>query len=327
MPIRVEQDDRIRAMGSVLLLTNLIQMNDCWKYPTVKTFTLQHVEPYRDHPCAVAARQMDPPKSMGSSFQCFAVCLCHESGRFAVPAGLSGFGQEFLDLDFVNLLSDFCLSADLPGLWMMTSSLWAETVSDCRAMLVEENPGPFLDLFYGDTSGDLIVIPSPLNPTSFSYGPRAGGAAYAIIGPPNVPKDIPDAVRYLHHGHDFQNAVFHEFSHSLLNVAEDRVSQVALCLYDAFGSMPTNEKFRDIYGPAPSRLWFDELMIRAATALYEKEMGRDDGAAAYLARQQDEYGLGWIYPIYEALDRYLSDRKAGRYEGLHEYLQSLTAPR
>lgn len=323
MPIQAEQDDRLRAVGSVLLLTDLIHMNDYWKYPAVKTLTLKHVEPCRDHPCAVAAREMDPPKSMGAAFQCFAVYLGSEGARFALYAGLSDFGQEFLDRDFANLLSDFCLSTGLRELWTRTSELWDETVSDCRVMLAEEDPGPFLDLFYGNIAADLIVVPSPLSPTSFSYGPCAGNVAYAIIGPPNVPKDSSAEVRYLSLGRSFQGAVFHELSHSLLNMAEGRVPEVALGVYEAFGSMPTNEKFRDIHGSDPSRLWFDELLIRAATALYDNEMGRTDRADAFLARQQEEYGLGWIRPVYVALDRYLAERKEGRYAGLHEYLGTL----
>lgn len=267
----------------MLLLTDLIHMNDYWKYPTVKTLVLEHLEPYRDHPCAVAAREMDPTKSMGAAFQCFAVHLRAEGDRFIVRTDLPDFGQEFLERDFGRLLSDFYLSTGLPELWARTSGLWEETVHDCRALLAEEDPGPFLDLFYGNIAADLVVVPSPLNATSFSYGPCAGNVAYAIIGPPNVPKDSPDEVRYLSLGRSFQRNVFHELSHSLLNMAEDRVPEVASRAYDAFGSMPTNEKFRDIYESEPSRLWFDELLIRAATALYEKEMGRTEAADAFSA--------------------------------------------
>lgn len=323
MRIRVELDDRIRSVGSVLLLTDLVHMNDYWKHPKVKTLTLQHVARYRDHPCAVAAREMDPSKSMGATFQCFAVYLRAKGARFVHRADLPGFGQEFLNRDFANLLYDFHLSADLLELWTWTSQLWDQTVSDCRAALAEEDPGPFLGLLYGNIPADLIVVPAPLNPTGFSYGPHVGRTAYAIIGPPNVCKDSPDEVRYLGHGHQFQNVVFHELSHSLLVMAKDRAPQVAPRLSEAFASMPTNEKFRAIYGSDPDCMWFDELLIRAATALYDTEMGRQDRAEAFLACQQEEYGLGWIRPIYATLQRYLTERKAGTYAGLHEYLETL----
>lgn len=323
MPIRVEQDDRIRAVGSVLLLTDVIKMNDYWKHPAVKQLSLEHVTPYRDHPCAQAAREIDPTRSMGAAFNCFAIQLNFAEGRFTATSPPSSYGEEFGRLGFADLLSDFYNAAGLASFWESTADLWEETVTDCRNMLAEEDPGVFLSVFYGDIAGDLVVVPSPLNPTSFGYGPRAGRTAYAIIGPPNVARESPDPVRYLHFGHSFQDCIFHEFSHSLLNLAEDSAPDVAGRLYTLFGSMPTNTKFRDIYDHIPNRMWFDELVIRAATALYEKEMGREDEATAFLRRQEDEYGLGWIGPVYESLSDYLIQRKAGVYSGLDEYLPVL----
>lgn len=323
MPIRVKQDDRIRAVGSVLLLTDFIEMNDTWKRPMVKALSLEHVAPYRDHPCAQVAREIDPTRSMGAAFHCFAVQLDFAGGRFTPTSPPSSYGEEFERLGFADLLSDFYNAAGLVPFWESTADLWEEIVEDCRNMLAEEDPGGFLDLLYGDTAADLVVVPSPLNPTSFGYGPRAGLTAYAIVGPPNVARENPDPVKYLHFGHGFQDFIFHEFSHSLLNLAEDSAPDVAGHLYTLFGSMPTNPKFRDIYDHTPNRMWFDELVIRAATALYKKDMGREDEAAAFLRRQENEYGLGWIGPVYGALGDYLVQRKAGAYSGLDDYLPVL----
>ena len=216
MPVRDEQDDRIRAVGSVLLLTDLIKMNDYWKHPAVKQLSLEHVTPYQSHPCAQAAREIDPTRSMGAAFHCFAVQLDLAGGRFTPTSPPSSYGAEFGRLGFAGLLSDFYNHAGLAAFWESTADLWEETVTDCRNMLAEEDPGGFLDLFYGDAAADLVVVPSPLNPTSFGYGPRAGRMAYAIIGPPNVAPESPDEVRYFHWKRQFQGLVFHEFSHSLL---------------------------------------------------------------------------------------------------------------
>jgi hypothetical protein len=43
----------------------------------------------------------------------------------------------------------------------------------------------------------------------------------------------------------------------------------------------------------------------------------------YLERQEDEYGLGWIKPLYNALGLYLRKRKAGEYAGLREFLPEI----
>jgi hypothetical protein len=53
----------------------------------------------------------------------------------------------------------------------------------------EEDPSEFLRLLYGELAVRLVAIPAPLNPTSFSYGPRVESTAYAIVGPPNVKKE------------------------------------------------------------------------------------------------------------------------------------------
>ena len=162
-----------------------------------------------------------------------------------------------------------------------------------------------------------------MNPTSFGYGPRVGSTAYAIVGPPNVKKDSPEPVRYRLHQRQFQALLFHEFSHSLLNLVEDSVQESSERIYAACSLMPTNAKFRDIYGSDPDRIWFDELFIRAATALYDYELGRESLALAYLDRQEDEYGLGWIKPLYSALGLYLTRRKAGEYAGLREFFPEI----
>jgi len=330
MPIQVRQDDRIRAVASVLLLTELVHMNDYWKHPTVKTLSMEYLAPYRDHPCAKASREIDPTQSMGSAFHCYAVQLDLSSGRFTPksepsPFEASSFAR-FEELRFADLLTDFYHDAGLATFWEKTADLWDETIADCRAMLAEEDPGVFLDLFYGHSAAHLVVVPSPLNPTSFSYGPWVGGTAYAIVGPPNVAQGSSCPVRYSHLKREFQGCLFHEFSHSLLNMVEDSVPETAEHLYAIFSIMPSNKKFQDLYAEGPnSRLCFDEILIRAATALYEKEMGREVSGTAYLARQEEEYGLGWIRPLYQALDEYLMQRKAGKYQGLAEYLPKLEA--
>jgi hypothetical protein len=326
MRIVVEIDDRVRAMGSVLLLTDLINMNDSWKRPEVKTLTLEHLARYYDHPCAVAAREIGPSKSMGSSFQCYAVGLEYVGGRFmetAPPKDFPLFGATPERHSFSDLLTDFCEATGLNSFWQRTSHLWDETVADCRRMLSEEDPSDFLSLLYGEVDVRLVAIPAPSNPTSFSYGPREGSTAYAIVGPPNVKKDSPEPVRYRLLGRRFQALLFHEFSHSLLNLVEDSARESSERIYALCGSMPSNAKFRDIYGHDPDRIWFDELFIRAATALYDRALGRESGALAYLERQEDEYGLGWIRPLYNALEHYLRMRKAGEYAGLSEFFPEI----
>ena len=182
MPIRVEQDDRVRATGSVLLLTDMIDMNDSWKRPEIKALSLGHVAPYRDHTCARIARQLDPCASMGSSFYCYAVLLEGPDRGFEPKPEAASFTGKHRDFGFHRLLRDFYRDTDLAGFWQETTALWEETLADCRAMLAEEDPGWFLDLFYGETGRDLVVVPNPLNPASFSYGP--GMAAFAVANHP-----------------------------------------------------------------------------------------------------------------------------------------------
>jgi hypothetical protein len=52
-------------------------------------------------------------------------------------------------------------------------------------------------------------------------------------------------------------------------------------------------------------------------------MGRESSASEYLRRQKDEYGLGWVEALFEALQGYLVQRRTGRYGSLAEYLPVL----
>lgn len=334
MPIHVEQDDRIRLTGSVLLLTDLINENSSWKPPAVKVASLEHLAPYRDHPCARAARELDPLSSMGSAFYCYAVLLEGREGKFACKrqpgpsdryeVELQEYRRRFDSLRFSDLLWDFYRDTGLARFWEMAASHWEETVADCRALLAQEDPGPFLDIFYGLAAENLVVVPNPLNPTSFGYGPRDGRTAFCIAGPPNVSMTSMEPVRYSMFGRDFQSFLFHEFSHTLLDMAKAAIGpEVERRLYDAFRGMPFNGKFARLYDTPDARLRFDEILIRAATALYEREMGRESSASEYLSRQKDEYGLGWVEALFEALQGYLVQRRTGRYGSLAEYLPVL----
>jgi hypothetical protein len=330
MPIRVKQDDRVRATGSVLLLTDLVNMNNYWKHPEVKTLSKERLEPYRDHPCARAARELDPCASMGSSFYCYAVLLEGPEQEFRPRPQAASFDGKYAGLRFSGLLRDFYRDAGLARFWDETKKLWDETLEDCRAMLAEEDPGKFLDLFYGASEygrpkRDLVVVPNPLNPTSFSYGPGDGTTSYSIVGPPNVRLDSPDPVRYTAHGHQFQDGLFHEFSHTLLDVAESEAAGATDSLVHAVRGMPFNKKFADLYEEPDRHMCFDELFIRAATALYQREAGREAAAGAFLQRQEDEYGLGWIRRMHSALEAYLGGRKTNRYASLADYLPVLAA--
>jgi hypothetical protein len=325
MPIRVEQDDRIRITGSVLLLTDMIDMNDSWKRPEVKVLSLRHLTPYRDHPCARVARELDPCASMGSSFYCYAVLLEGPERAFEPKPEASSFTGKHRDLGFHRLLWDFYRDAELARFWEETATLWQQTLDDCRSMLAEEDPGPFVALFFGGSERSLVVVPNPLNPTSFSYGPGDGTTSYSIVGPPNVRRDSPEPVRYTAHGRSFQvlDDLFHELSHTLLDEAESRDAAATDRLVLAVRDMPYGRKFADLYEEPDRHMCFDELFIRAATALYEAEAGREAAAEAFLRRQEDEYGLGRIRGMYSALAAYLHQRRSGKCAGLAEYLPVL----
>lgn len=68
---------------------------------------------------------------------------------------------------------------------------------------------------------------------------------------------------------------------------------------------------------------FDEIFIRAATALYCEQLEGEASARTMLDKEKEKFGIDVIDHMFWCLREYLSARRRGEYHSLSEYLPVL----
>jgi hypothetical protein len=269
MSIDIRIDDRIRLVASVLLLTKFVDENSGWQPHPLRTGTLAFLRAYESHPCITASREIAGSQWM-SAFYCYAVLLEPEAGTFAlrpdaVPAVYNArFVKDFEERGYSDLLRRFYEDTEIARFWSRTEDLWREVLEDCRYCLQGCGLDEFLSLFFGAFPCRLAVVPNPLDPPTFGFGPSDGTTAYAIWGPPAVPPDSEEPVRYARYGNELARSVFHEFAHSLWDDARKGYPALMEKTLPLEDEMVLKGWFPTMYPTWEQRL--DEIVIRAATA-------------------------------------------------------------
>jgi len=114
--------------------------------------------------------------------------------------------------------------------------------------------------------------------------------------------------------------VFHEFAHTLIGqaiLATNVVEEMA----DWDGRMTYRSWFPTMYTTWSHR--WQEIAVRAMTILYHEHLtGRYD-APALIAKEQAEFGITLIAPIYRCFKAYYAARNEGMSQGFFEYITRL----
>jgi len=325
MNVSVQIDDRVRLMASVLLLTKFVSENPGSKPHPLRVETLEFLREHDSHPCVEACRGL-PRRHWMSAFYCCAVQLRRDGSVFSLPKldGSHEGEDDFADFEqagYPALLSRFREDTGIDSLWRRTDELWSEAVHDCRTLLGDSNLDEFVELCFGRVRHKLVFVPNPLDPPTFGFGPSDGQTAYCIMGPPWVPQDTADAVRYASYGRSLAYVAFHELAHSLWNDARNQCPSIVNETGAWDHSMVLKGYFPKMYESWSGRL--DEIVIRALTALYCKELEGEPAAQLMLKKEKDESGIDVIDRVFLCLHHYIQRRRCGEYSGLVEYLPVL----
>lgn len=325
--IRIEFDDRIRLIASVLLLTKFVDENSSWKPHPLKEETIKYLSRFSDHPCARASRELAESHWM-SAFYCHGVLLEQAARGFALrkeakPVGydVSEGLKDFEDKGYSSLLASFYGETDIESFWKQMSHLWAEAETDCRRLLHDSGLSEFLQLFFGRVDYDLLLVPNPVDPPSFGFGPNDGTTSYCILGPPNIHKESSDPVRYAGDPAHFRYVVFHEFAHWMYGRVQAQYPTIVEETAHLRDGMTFKGYFATHYDTW--ELYLQEIIIRATTALYTGEVDGKASAQAVLERERTEYGIDVIERVYSLLREYLEARKRGEFSDLGEYMPIL----
>ena len=327
MAVQIQIDDRIRLVASVLLLTKFANENSGWKPHLLKTLTTGYLETYRDHPCAIVSREIADSQWM-SAFYCYAVLLDQELSSFVLrwKAVITGYNTNYMkcfeERRYSDLLRCFYEDTEIGLFWDRTDDLWHEIQHDCQRCLQKDDLDEFLELFFGVLPYQMVFVPNPVDPPTFGFGPSDGVTAYCIVGPPAIPLDSDDSVRYERYGHDLAYLAFHEFTHSLWDDLRKQYPD----FIEKVRSLGTTMSLRGWF-PRMYPTWeeqFDEIFIRAATALYHEQLEGEASALAMLNNEKEKFGIDIIDCIFWCLRQYLTARKCGDYHNLGEYLPVLS---
>lgn len=326
MAIEIKIDDRIRLVASVLLLTKFVNENSGWKPHPLRVQTIEYLEAYREHPCATVSREIAESWWM-SAFYCYAVLLKQASGVFAIrqdaiPCGYdTQYVKHFEEKGYSNLLRCFYEDTEIGLFWNRTDELWHEVQHDCHRCLHGNGLDEFLELFFGAFPYQMVLVPNPLDPPKFGFGPNDGTTIYCIWGPPAVPLGSEDPVRYARFGRQLAHMAFHEFAHSLWDNSRKQYPVLIDKTASLGGTMTLKGWFPKMYETWEEQ--FDEIFIRAATALYHEQLEGEASACAMIDKEKEEFGIDVIDRMFWCLRGYLSARRRGEYHSLSEYLPVL----
>jgi hypothetical protein len=330
--VHIELGDRFRATAACLLLTPYrnLGLDNSLPHP-LRAQTFAVVERFRDHPCARLFQQHVAADNFGGQFYSLSAWLTPSApfrwtGRRTEmeASNLPPPVKKYLaDDQYPKLLSAFLPDTGLPGFWRSTRPEWERVGRQCAESLARYDVSAWLASFWGPSPKRLVMVPNPTDPPTFGFGPTNAHEAFSIIGPPNVPKDTPEASRaaLFDYGRDqdLADTAVHEFGHTCLGVARDRILALAQATEDLGRSLEFQGYFKD-YGDWPMEL--EETILRATQGVWQAEKISRASADASVAWQVRAYNLTILPGIYQLL---LERRRDGRTLGAAAVVQTAAA--
>lgn len=320
MALYIRLDNRIRLTASALLLTRFCHEQSQFKWHPLKRDVLSHVTQLKDHPFAGLLSRLAECWFLNSFYSISFLLEPTERG-YLIPKALREQIPELYSERYGELLWDFQQAAELERTWNESANLWDQTVKDCKALLKGGGVEEFLDLVYGPTTAQFIIVPNPLDPASFGFGIRNAEGYFSIVAPPAIPISDHREAHYLEWGTRLNKIVVHELSHSLLGTARSRYPEFIESTKHLARRMSPRGYFAKMYNTW--EIQFDELFIRAIEALYLVETEGMDAARRELTDQETKYGISLVFPVFESLREYVQNRRMGSYDDLGAFLPEL----
>jgi hypothetical protein len=316
--IDVEAEDRFRVTAACLLLTAYQEENLTHHRPhPMRAAALEAVEPHTDHACAKLFREWG---AFGSQFYRLAAWLAPSPPfQWLAPFGeVSGWAvspedaQKFdLETRYPELLTSFLEEARLVELWASTQAEWKQVGEQCRRGLERYDVEGWMESFWGAAPKRLVLVPNPTDPPSFGFGPSNRGEAFCIIGPPTVPRSVPEesAAKHFDYGSTPGTAdmAVHEFGHTLIDAAGDELSQLAKESGEIGSTLELKDWFPRMYPDWRTRLC--EIILKAVQGTWRAEKISEESADEVIEAETRRFGIEPLPLIYQLLRQ---EREAGR---------------
>jgi len=311
MPILVQLDDRIRNTATALMLTRFASEQPHLKKHPLVPDVLTYIQNFQTHPFIQLVNQLSTNWWM-DKFYTLAVSIESDNGSFNVPMNL----HFQFPSDYPGLFYQFCRDAKLSDLWKNSESLWSNTITNCTNLLQKGLVEEFLTLLFGSTKRNLILVPNPLDPPSFGFGVSNSINAFSIIAPPAIPNSDKRKPFYSEWHANLPKFVIHEFAHSLLASSADHAQLIKSTEYLA-NQMKFRGYFSHMYSNCESQL--NEIIIRAIEAVYIWKTEGQDAAEKRLVKEESDFGITLIRPIFDYLLDFVKQRQHGDMLEINQY--------
>jgi len=311
--VAVRLDHRLRFMSAVLAATN-------WPDES------QHRQPHGTHAHARATRKylhefaahpavqsMQGLLDQGAPLEAmltFALCLNWPGLELEIDV-LPGW----VPPRWIMELRDFKRETEIEAWWEHEESAWEKSQQEAERMFAEAAFKPFLEPFVGEVQEDLVFVPNISYPTDQEIGLRVDHELLCVTAPrlawgdsPPWPFDEDPAHVYRAALSQFGRLLLHRYLRkNTKRLAE--ATKTVLPVSDEFvGHYPTWEE------------QFVALWLAAAVAIYLEDYVSQAEAKAYVLMARKAQNMTILPGTISVLRRYLTEREAGRYQDMMDFL-------
>lgn len=212
-------------------------------------------------------------------------------------------------------LTAFWQDAQVLSLLEAQSDLWEGVMEDVNSVLESIDVVAFEELFFGHYSSHLVVVPLANLVPSWVNGVGVGNQqeTYAVCCLKSADPYQANPLRIL-------DLAQHEASHPVLAEIQQSSPSVPDACAFVEQAFPPGGRFAQIYEDHESR--WAEMVIRASTWFFLRELGKEDKALAHVQGQREQ-GITAIDAYIAALEPWWRERRAGRAPGLDAVLDQL----
>jgi hypothetical protein len=212
-------------------------------------------------------------------------------------------------------LRDFYAKSNLATWWKDEDHAWQSSINESRKMFKSVAFKPFLKPFLGDIAENFIFVPNISHPTNQEVSIRLPGELLCITAPRLAWGDSPPWPFDEDPAHVYR-AVISQFGkllmHAYLRANADKLTEVTQT------ALPVSDQFRAKYPTWQEQ--FTNLFTAAATAMYLEANVNKAEMSAYVLMERKVNGMGFLPGTISVWRRYLSEREAGRYSSLMDFL-------
>ncbi len=309
----VRIDDRLRLMSAVLAATNWPEQSQKRQPHGTHAHaraTRKYLSDHQGHPAVRSMQQLLDQGAPLEAMFTFAMCLSWPGLELQIDK-LPGW----VPVRWIMDLRDFYRVTDLEGWWQREHAVWQKSLQESERIFQNTVFKPFLRPFIGEVNEDLVFMPNISYPTEQEIGVRVGHELLCITAPRLAWGDSPPWPFDEDPAHVYR-AALGQFGRLLiiayLRQHADRMAEITrnpIPVGDQFGAAhPTWEE------------QFAALWVAAATAIYLEDYVSQAEAKAYVLMARKAQGMTILPGAISVLRRYLSERDAGRYHELLDFL-------